>query len=177
MISNMTRTRAVVSAAVVSFVALLAPSRAAAQFIPFFNNQPTLFSPEIDVVNSGVILDAQPVVSSDMKYVTMNMRVANTELLALRDFAFQVGGNGGNFGGFVGGAGGGGAAAGGAAGGGGEKDNDATLTVKARRGRRARAEAKVGAKRSPSAVRRAAESTVSVLDRPGTTRVDRDGGR
>ncbi len=50
-----------------------------------------LFEPEIDVVNSGAILDAQATVSADRKYVTMTMRPQNTQLLALRQFAFQTG--------------------------------------------------------------------------------------
>ena len=88
-----------------------ASTTATAQAPPFFGGG-GIFDPEIDVVSSGVILDAQAVVSADRKYVTMTMRPSSTELLAIREFAFQVGGGGG--GGFVGGAGqgtGGGAAA------------------------------------------------------------------
>ena len=94
--------------------AALAPSPAATQVPPFFGGGGGIFDPEIDVVSSGVILDAQATVSADRKYVTMTTRTSSTELLALREFAFQVGGGGaGN--GFVGGAGQDGAAAGAAA--------------------------------------------------------------
>lgn len=51
----------------------------------------SLFEPEIDVVNSGILLDVQATVSHDRKYVTMTMRPQNAQLLALREFAFQTG--------------------------------------------------------------------------------------
>jgi hypothetical protein len=57
--------------------------------------QSAIFEPEIDVVNSGVVMDAQATVSADRKYVTLNMRVSNAELLALRTFQFQGVGNAG----------------------------------------------------------------------------------
>lgn len=69
-----------------------------AQIGAFGNN--ALFEPQVDVVNSGAVLDAQATVSADRKYVTMNMRPQNSELLALRTFQFQ--GQGG-MGGIVGG--------------------------------------------------------------------------
>jgi len=53
----------------------------------------SIFEPEIDVVNSGVVMDAQATVSADRKYVTLNMRVSNAELLALHTFQFQGVGN------------------------------------------------------------------------------------
>ncbi len=80
-----------------------ASTTASAQVPPFFGGGGGIFDPEIDVISSGVILDAQAVVSADRKYVTMTMRPSSTELIALREFAFQVGAGGG--GGFVGGAG------------------------------------------------------------------------
>lgn len=81
-----------------------ASTSAFAQVVPpFFGGGGGIFDPEIDVINSGVILDAQPVVSADRKYVTMTMRPSNTQLLAIREFAFQAGGGGPQ--GFVGGAG------------------------------------------------------------------------
>jgi hypothetical protein len=58
--------------------------------IPFGNN--ALFEPEISVVNSGVLLDAQATVSADRKYVTLTMRPQASQLLALRTFNFQSGG-------------------------------------------------------------------------------------
>ena len=66
----------------------LAPSLAFAQRVPFFTGAGTAVDPEISVVNSGEILDAQVVVSSDLKHVTINARTSSSELLALRDFTF-----------------------------------------------------------------------------------------
>jgi hypothetical protein len=55
-----------------------------------------IFEPEIGVVNSGAVLDAQATVSADRKYVTMTMRPSVSQLLALRTFQFQgAGGAGG----------------------------------------------------------------------------------
>lgn len=62
---------------------------ALAQRLPFFSPAGTGFDPEISVVNSGEVLDAQAVVSQDLKYVTINTRAASSKLLALREFAFQ----------------------------------------------------------------------------------------
>jgi hypothetical protein len=73
--------------------------------VPFFNGASTAFEPEISVVNSGEVLDAQAVVSNDRKYVTLNMRASSSQLLALRQFQFATGGNTRPLG-FVGGAGG-----------------------------------------------------------------------
>lgn len=89
----------------------------------FFGNG-AIFEPQVDVVNSGAIVDAQATVSADRKYVTLTMRAQNSELLALRTFQFQGPGNQGP-GGIVGGMNpvipqpGGGGAAGGAGGAGG----------------------------------------------------------
>lgn len=63
----------------------------AARAQPFFNGGASAFDPQIDVVNSGVLLDAQATVSADRKYVTLTMRPQNATLLALRDFTFQRG--------------------------------------------------------------------------------------
>ena len=71
---------------------LLLSLHAEAQVPPFFDGGAGIFDPEIDVVQSGVLLDAQAVVSADRKYVTLNMRAQNAQLLALREFAFQAGG-------------------------------------------------------------------------------------
>jgi hypothetical protein len=68
---------------------LLRPISARAQF-----GQGAIFEPEIGIVNSGVVLDAQATVSADRKYVTLNMRTDRADLLALRTFQFQEGGNG-----------------------------------------------------------------------------------
>jgi hypothetical protein len=84
-----------------------AASLAQAQRVPFFAPAGTGFDPEISVVNSGQLLDVQPVVSSDLKYVTINTRADSSRLLALREFKFADGGAGNNARlGFVGGAGG-----------------------------------------------------------------------
>jgi hypothetical protein len=76
--------------AVVLTAILFAPGRASAQ-VPFFNRGAALFDPEISVLTTGVVNDVQATVSPDRKYVTLNMRPANAELVALRQFAFQVG--------------------------------------------------------------------------------------
>ena len=67
---------------------LLLSSTAFAQ-VPFFNSGVSSFTPQIDVVNSGVLHDVQAVVSADRKYVTLNMRPQSSELIALREFSFQ----------------------------------------------------------------------------------------
>ena len=83
----------------------LAPLGARAQVaVPFFSGAGTAFEPEISVVNSGEVLDAQAVVSNDRKYVTLNMRASSSHLLALRQFGFATSGNNRPLG-FVGGAG------------------------------------------------------------------------
>jgi hypothetical protein len=51
-----------------------------------------LFEPTIDIVESGILLDAQATVSADRKYVTLTMRPQQSQLLALRTFNFQSGG-------------------------------------------------------------------------------------
>ncbi|MDB5319433.1 MAG: hypothetical protein JWN40_1064 [Phycisphaerales bacterium] len=69
----------------------LGPVTARAQF-----GGGAIFEPEISVVNSGAVLDAQATVSADRKYVTMTMRPSVSQLLALRTFQFQgFGGVGG----------------------------------------------------------------------------------
>lgn len=75
-------------------ILLLCTASVHAQARPFFNGGATAFDPEISVVNSGAILDAQAVVSPDRKYVTLNMRPTNASLLALRAFTFQNGNQG-----------------------------------------------------------------------------------
>ena len=59
----------------------------------FSNN--ALLQPEIDVVNSGVVTDIQATVSADRKYVTLNMRAQNSQLINLFVFNFQSAGAGG----------------------------------------------------------------------------------
>jgi hypothetical protein len=73
---------------VVAAVLLACPLFARAQFI---GGQAALFEPEIDVVSSGVLLDVQGTVSADRKYVTLNMRPSQSQLLNLFTFEFQRG--------------------------------------------------------------------------------------
>ena len=64
---------------------LFSSTRAQAQF-----GGAAIFEPEIDIVNSGQILDAQATVSHDRKYVTMTMRSQSSQLLSLQTFTFQT---------------------------------------------------------------------------------------
>jgi hypothetical protein len=88
-------TRLLLLAVACAAASFLAPA-AQAQVPPFFNQQAALFDPEISTLTTGVLNDVQATVSADRKYVTMNMRVSNSELVALRQFTFQTG-NAGNF--------------------------------------------------------------------------------
>ena len=90
----MTRTHTVLGVATLTLVLMLPASRAAAQAPPFFNGGGGIFDPEIGVVQTGVLFDAQATVSADRKYVTLTTRFQNAELLALREFAFQTGAGG-----------------------------------------------------------------------------------
>jgi hypothetical protein len=89
------------SSRVVSLVAVVGASAlfswsASAQVIgqPVFGSN-ALFEPEIGVVNSGAVTDVQATVSADRKYVTLNMRAQNSQLVNLFTFNFQSGGPGG----------------------------------------------------------------------------------
>ena len=84
------------------FIAVVAvfvfPMIASGQIGAFGNN--AIFEPQVDVVNSGAVLDAQATVSADRKYVTMTLQPQNSQLLALQTFQFQgTGGMGGIVGG------------------------------------------------------------------------------
>ena len=81
---------------VAGLLALSAAGTARGQVVaqPVFSNN-ALFQPEIDVVNSGVVTDIQATVSADRKYVTLNMRAQNSQLVNLFVFNFQSAGNGG----------------------------------------------------------------------------------
>src|SRR5206468_7199039 len=73
---------------------LASTARAQVRQQPFFSPAGVAaFTPEVDVVTSGVIQDVQAVVSADRKYVTLNMRPTSTNLIALRNFTFQNGSN------------------------------------------------------------------------------------
>lgn len=148
---------------VAGFVALLLMTAvpAAAQVPPFFNGGGGIFDPEIDVIESGTLLDAQAVVSADRKYVTLTMRPQNTQLLALREFAFQTGGGrGGAVGGGAVGAGVGFGADGGA-------EGTSTPT------RDSSTSAKHSLAGKPYPKPNAPASTPGVLERPGMTLVGR----
>jgi hypothetical protein len=58
---------------------------------PFIGAGAIGFEPEISTVSSGTVVDVQPTVSNDLKYVTFSTRAQNSQLLALRQFAFTSG--------------------------------------------------------------------------------------
>jgi hypothetical protein len=75
--------------AVATFVFLMgciAFARPAAAQVPFFNPGASAFSPEISVLNTGVLNDVQATVSADRRYVTLNMRPQQSELINLFEF-------------------------------------------------------------------------------------------
>jgi hypothetical protein len=170
----MNRSRLSVLSAAAFLSALVLPALTApAQVPPFFNGGGGIFDPEIDVVESGQLLDAQAVVSADRKYVTMTMRPQNTQLLALREFAFQVGGGGGAPVGMVGGG-----AVGAGAGFGANADADANngragATGAARRPASASRNHSLQGKPYPRPHAQASSQDSSVLDKPGMTLVGR----
>ena len=73
-----------------SMIALLSmywtPSLAKAQAPPFNGGGVVGFDPEISVVNTGALMDAQVVVSDDRRYVTINARPSQSRLIALNVF-------------------------------------------------------------------------------------------
>ena len=77
------------SAIVVFVVVGLITTQATAQ--SFFGGGAIGFEPEISTVSSGVILDVQPTVSQDLKYVTINAQAESSQLLALHQFQFASG--------------------------------------------------------------------------------------
>jgi hypothetical protein len=82
----MKRIGAIIAGSIVGAMATLA----CAQVVPpFFAGGATAFEPQIGIVNTGIVQDLRAVVSHDMKYVTLNMQVQNSNLLALREFTFQ----------------------------------------------------------------------------------------
>ena len=68
-------------------IVLLLSAAARAQSV--FGGGVTAFDPEIKVLNSGALLDAQVVVSKDMKYVTITARPSVAQIVALRQFSFM----------------------------------------------------------------------------------------
>ena len=72
-------------------LALTLASSASAQVVqPFFGGAGA-FAPQISVVTSGTLLDAQAVVSADREYVTMNLRPSLSRLIALQSFNINNG--------------------------------------------------------------------------------------
>jgi hypothetical protein len=68
-------------------LALFLTARAHAQQVPpFFGGPVSGYDVEIGIIDAGAILDAQPVVSSDERYVTINARPSNSNLIALQTF-------------------------------------------------------------------------------------------
>jgi len=59
---------------------------ARAQTPPFFGGGVVAYDPVPATVFSGALLDAQPVVSDDRRYVTLNMRATNSRLRELVRF-------------------------------------------------------------------------------------------
>ncbi|HEY8667999.1 MAG TPA: hypothetical protein VIL86_15210 [Tepidisphaeraceae bacterium] len=98
----MMRFMAMAVAAAGGLVVLGAGQLAHGQVNPFFSRTPIVFEPQIEVVNSGAILDAAAVVSNDRKYVTITARPSNTRLLALQQFVFMTDNPPGGPGGLVG---------------------------------------------------------------------------
>ena len=85
----------------VGAAALVCPAVSRGQ--AFFNPGVSSFTPEISVVNTGVLNDVQATVSPDRRYVTLAMRPQNSQLLNLFEFTFQQGVPGPLATGFVGG--------------------------------------------------------------------------
>lgn len=67
--------------------------------VPFFGGGSVAFDPEVSVISSGALLDAQATISADRKSVTLNMRPQLSRLQSLQRFPVSAIVNGG----FVGG--------------------------------------------------------------------------
>jgi hypothetical protein len=83
----MTRKRLFAIAAVMA----VCPLAAALVPPPYYSAVGTAYTPEIGVVNTGVLQDVQAAASADQRYVTLTMGVSNSNLLALREFSFDGG--------------------------------------------------------------------------------------
>jgi hypothetical protein len=67
-------------------------SFAQAQAVPFYYGTPTIVEPEIAYVTTGSDITVQrAVVSSDRKYVTLDISAENSNLLGFHTFSFQSG--------------------------------------------------------------------------------------
>lgn len=80
-------------------IVLLLLAHSARAQTPFFFPGATAFTPQISIVNTGLVNDVQATVSADRKYVTLGMQPQSAALLALREFSFQNGPALGNVGG------------------------------------------------------------------------------
>jgi hypothetical protein len=70
---------------------LLHSARAFAQPLPpFYGGPVTVFDIEVEIIDSGTLLDAQATVSHDQRYVTINAQVANSTVVALQQFRTQA---------------------------------------------------------------------------------------
>ena len=72
--------------------------------VPVTADSSVAFGPIIDVLNSGVVLDVEAVVSADRRYITTTVLFTQAEVVALEETTFQggAGGGGGGGGGGVG---------------------------------------------------------------------------
>lgn len=69
----------------------------------FFGGGVVAFDPEISTVSSGVVMDVQPTVTYDRKYVNINMQAQDSRVIALHNFQVASGTTAGPALGFVGG--------------------------------------------------------------------------
>src|SRR5947209_20258101 len=71
-------------------ILVLGSASSATAQVPFFTPGATAFSPQVSILNTGALNDVQATVTPDRRYVTLDMRPANSQLLALREFTFQI---------------------------------------------------------------------------------------
>jgi hypothetical protein len=90
------RTRSILFAAVMTCSGLTASAQ---QAPPFFGGGVVAYDPEVSVIQSGALLDTRATVSADRKYVTLDMRLTNSNVRSLQPFPVVAGPQG-----FVGGA-------------------------------------------------------------------------
>jgi hypothetical protein len=73
-----------------SAVALLIIFPVFARAQPFFTPGVSSFTPEIGIVNTGIVSDLSATVSPDRKYVTIGVRAQQSTLLALTEFRINA---------------------------------------------------------------------------------------
>lgn len=69
---------------IVTFLILVCPLLARGQ--AFFTPGVTSYTPEIGVVNTGIVSDLSATVSADRKYVTLGARAQDAKLLSIQEF-------------------------------------------------------------------------------------------